>query len=416
MNSKNNKIRGKNPIFYGYFIVIAAMIIMAASFGTFLSFGVFFKPILNEFGWSRAVLSGVLAVSLVVQGLLGILAGRLADKFSSRIIITIGGAITGISYLLTSQVDSIWLLYAFQGAMLGTGISTIVVPLNVTLSRWFIKRRALVTGIVLAGTGIGSFIVPPLAEWLISEYGWRMTYIIIGILMIIICVVFAQFIKRAPSDMGLRPDGAIKDENSQTHRSSPKYSLKEATRTSYFWIVTALYFCLGFYRLIVLTHLVPLITDMGISAAIAAWVLSVNGIFNIAGRITMGFVADKIGDRRNFIIGFSILTAAMFLLIPANEEWMFFLFAVLFGFAHAGIGSSEAPLLASLFGLKSLGLIYGVVSLGLLVGAALGPYLGGYIYDITSSYQWAFIITAIIGFIGILLSWLIPKTADKRIT
>jgi OFA family oxalate/formate antiporter-like MFS transporter len=348
--------------------------------------------------------------------LLGILAGRLADKFNSRIIITIGGAITGISYLLTSQVDSIWLLYAFQGAMLGTGISTIVVPLNVTLSRWFIKRRALVTGIVLAGTGIGSFIVPPLAEWLISEYGWRMTYIIIGILMIIICVVFAQFIKRAPSDIGLRPDGAIKDENPQANQSSPKYSLKEATRTSYFWIVTALYFCLGFYRLIVLTHLVPLITDMGISAAIAAWVLSVNGIFNIAGRITMGFVADKIGDRRNFIIGFSILTAAMFLLIPANEEWMFFLFAVLFGFAHAGIGSSEAPLLASLFGLKSLGLIYGVVSLGLLVGAALGPYLGGYIYDVTSSYQLAFIITAIIGFIGILLSWLIPKTADKRIT
>lgn len=404
----------KPGFFYGYIVVITTLIIMMVSWGVYFTFGVFFKPVLNEFGWDRAVISGAFSLSMIMQGVLGIVMGALADRIGPRIVLTLAGVIMGLGYILTSQVSEAWHFYLLQGVIVGIGIGGTIVPVNATIARWFAARRSMMTGIVLAGTGIGQLIVVPVANWLITVYDWRLTYIIVGSAILIVVVIGAQFVRRDPAEMGLVPYGEGRETNPGVRPVALELSLKEAVGTRQFWIVFAIFFCLGFYRLTIITHLMPHTTDLGISAVVAANILATTGGANIVGRIAMGVLADKIGDRRNFIIGFILMSAAMFWLMPATEAWMLYLFAVFFGFAHAGVGTSEAPLVASLFGLKSLGFIFGVIAVGITIGGAVGPVLAGYIFDITGSYQLAFLICAAIGIAAVILSVLIKPIKTNK--
>ena len=165
--------RAKPQRFYGYIVVVAAFFIMVLMFGIFDTFGVFFKPLLTDFGWTRAVTSGAFSLYWIIQGLLAIVVGRVNDRFGPRVVITFCGFIFGLGYLLMSQVSALWQLYLFYGVMIGTGMSGAFVPLTSTVARWFVKRRSMMTGIVVAGIGIGGLIAPPVANWLISIYDWR---------------------------------------------------------------------------------------------------------------------------------------------------------------------------------------------------------------------------------------------------
>ena len=414
MNINSHQPEAKRGFFYGYIIVIVAFISMAVSWGAYFSFGVFFKPVMAEFGWNRAVTSGALSLSMIVQGLLGIVAGAIVDRLGLRILLMFAGIVMGMGYLLTSQVSEVWQFYLLQGLIVGIGISGTIVPINATLARWFTARRSLMTGIVLAGTGVGSFLSPPVANWLIALYGWRLTYIIVGGAILTVLVIGAQFIRRDPATMGQDPHSASAQVKKRLQPDVPALSLKEAVGTRQFWLVFILFFCLGFYRLTFLTHLMPHATDLGISAMAAANIMATAGGANVVGRIAMGMLADRVGGRRNFIIGFILMAAAALWLIPANEEWMLYLFAAVFGFAHAGVGTSEAPLVASLFGLRSLGLIFGVIAVAITIGGSVGPVLAGYIFDATGSYQSAFFVCVAIGIIAIIMAVLIkPIKGDK---
>jgi len=152
---------------------------------------------------------------------------------------------------------------------------------------------------------------------------------------------------------------------------------------------------------------VPHITELGISAASAASVLATAGGMSIIGNFVLGSAADRIGNRQVFIIGFIMMATVLFWLVPAAEAWMLYLFAVVFGFAHGGMGASESPLVAGLFGMSSHGLIFGVVGLGFTLGAAIGPFLAGHFFDITDSYQVAFLVCAAMSIVGLILTALL---------
>lgn len=161
---------GGHKFFYGYIIVMLATIIMVASWGTFYSFGVFFKPVLLEFGWTRAITSGAYSLAFLLSGFFSIFVGRLSDRFGPRIVVLACGLLLCSGYLLMSQASSTWQLYLAYG-IVGVGLSGAYVPSISAVSRWFVKRRGLMTGIVMAGIGIGTMIMPPLANLLITSYG-----------------------------------------------------------------------------------------------------------------------------------------------------------------------------------------------------------------------------------------------------
>jgi len=310
-----------------------------------------------------------------------------------------------------SQIDSIWQLYVLYGLVAGIGMSGSVVPLLSTVTRWFKTRRAMMAGIVATGVGIGSVITPPVTNWLISLYAWRPSYLVLGGVVLVICVSAAQFLKRDPSQIGQLPYGENKGSRHVLNRDTEGYTLREATHTRQLWLLLAIFFCSGFCTVTPMIHFVPHATDIGFSSATAANMLAAIGGASIAGNIVMGAVADKIGSRQVSIIGFILVAVLILWLTSVAQAGMLYLFAAAFGFTMGGIYTVEAPLVAWLFGLKSHGLIYGINGIALTTGAAIGPFMAGYIFDVTASYHTAFLVCAAISIVGLVLMVLIRPTS-----
>jgi len=400
---------GARPrFFYGYIVVGAAILIMAIMWGAYNSFGIFFKPVLTDFNWTRAMISGALSLSWIVQGLLGITMGRLTDRFGPRVVLTISGFLVGLGYLLMSQIGAVWQLYLFYGVIIGAGMGGSWVPIVSTVARWFAKRRSLMTGIVLSGVSIGTSIAPPVASRLISAYDWRMSYIIVGGIVLVVVVLVAQLLRRDPTQARQKPYSGSEEEKQEPESETHPLSLREAVHTQQFWLTSGMFFCLGFCVYTIMAHIVLHANGLGISPTSAANILATIGGLSIVGRIALGSAADRFGNRRVFVIGFILMAATLFWLVPAKEAWGLYLFAAVFGFAFGGCVTSQSPLVARLFGLSSHGLILGVINLlGFTLGAAVGPLIAGYIFDITSSYQLAFIVAAATGVVGLILTVLL---------
>ncbi len=397
--------------FYGYIVVAAALCITVASWGMYYAFGVFFKPVLTEFGWTRAMTSGAFSLAMILQGVTGIAMGGLNDRLGPRIVMTFCGIILGLGYLLMSQIGALWQLYLFYGVIIGIGMSGAVVPLPSTVARWFFTRRSLMTGIVLTGTGIGTLIIPAAANRLISIYDWHVSYIILGTVLLAAVVLAAQFLRRDPARMGQKPYGEQRKTEHIREAEAQGFSLGEAVHTRQLWMSFTMFVCCGFCVFSTMVHIVPHAIDMGISAAGAARILSCIGAATIIGKITLGSAADRIGDRRIFIICFIMVSASALLLVPAREMWLY-PFAVIFGFAWSGLAMAQSPLVARLFGLSSHGLIFGFTGVGLTIGGAIGPFFTGYIFDVTGSYQLSFLLCAAVGIAGLVSSVLLRPLRD----
>ena len=192
--------------FYGYVVVIISFLIMSLTLGLHGSFGIFFKPIMEELGWTRTVISGAFSLSQIMGGLIGIVMGGLNDRFGPRAVMTISGLLIALGYLLMSQIHAVWQLYLFYGIMISVSIA-IFTPLLSTVARWFVHRRGMMTGIVFAGSGVGMLIMPLVVNWIISAYDWRISCLVLGAVILIVVVLAAQFLKRDPGQVGQKAYG-----------------------------------------------------------------------------------------------------------------------------------------------------------------------------------------------------------------
>ena len=405
---------GAQPgLFYGYIVVAVAFIILVVVSGVHYAFGVFMKPMLTELGWSRAIISGAFSLSWIVQGFLSIVMGGLNDKFGPRIVLILSSFLRALGYILMSQVDTVWQLYLFYGIIIGIGMGGAVIPLMSTVARWFVERRGMMTGIVVAGLGIGVLIGSPVTNWLISTFDWRLSYIILGSIVLVVSVAAAQFLKRDPAQVGQKPYGEERRVEQAAETRSGEYSLIEVIYSRQFWLVYTMIFCFGLCLYAILVHIVPHATDLGISAATAASILAAIGGASVVGRVLFGNIADRIGNRKVYIICFILMSASMFWLMTAAAVWAFYIFAIAFGLAWSGLITSMSPMVAWLFGLRSHGLILGMVNTGFGFGCAAGPIIAGYIFDSTRSYQSAFLICAAVGIIGLILSALLTPIGGE---
>ena len=404
------KSNGQPGIFYGYFIVAAAFCSIFVLFAVYYAFGVFFKPVLEEFGWTRAMTSGAFSLSALLMGVLGIVMGGLNDRFGPRLVMTLCGILIGLGYILMSQIKTIWHLYLFYGVFVGAGMSASYIPLMSTVARWFKEKRNVMSGIVAAGIGIGALIGPPAAMRLIAVYNWRISYLILGVVVFVVIVLSALILKRDPGQMGMEAYGERGGEQEEVGPDVEALTLGEAIRTLEFWMVFGIFFSIGFCVFAIFVHTAPHAIEVGISAKSAANILAAIGGVSIFGKILMGRVADKIGIRKTYLISFILMSAALFWTIPSNVAWMLYFFAVLFGFSYGGCAVLQSPVVAELFGLRAHGLIFGVVFIGESIGGTISPILTGYLFDVMGSYRWAFILCALFSSIGIIFcAILIPK-------
>jgi MFS family permease len=377
--------------FYGYNIVATGFAIQAVSIGALFAYGVFFKELQAEFGWSRATISGASSLAFFVMGAAGVLAGRLNDRIGPRILIAVAGAALGIGHLLLSYMQAAWQLYLLYGLLVGVGYCTHDVITLSTIARWFVRRRGMMSGIVKVGTGCGQLFVPLIATALIAAYGWRSSCFIIGVTALAALVAVAQVMRRDPQSVGLLPDdGNGLPAGAACSSDECSLSLREAFRIREFWTLCVAEFAV-FFR------------DLGLPPATAAGVLATIGGVSMLGRITIGTMNDRIGGKRSLIVCFIILVGGLVWLQLSHASWMLFIFAIIYGFAHGGLFTVMSPTVAELFGTGSHGLLFGIVLFSGTLGGALGPLMAGRIFDLTESYRLVFLILTAMAIVGIFL-------------
>jgi len=325
------------------------------------------------------------------------------------------GCFLGAGYFLMSQVSTLWQLYMFYGIIIGIGVSATDVVVLSTVARWFKKKLGMMTGIVKVGTGLGMFIMPLAADGLISSYGWRDTYMILGIMGAIFVVSVSQLLRKEPGNIQQRPSIAKRDTPSNIHASQSGSSFHDATRTTRLWLTSIMYLTLWFCVNIVLVHLAPHAMDMGISSAKAAGILSSIGAISILGRLVIGFSSDRIGCRKSMIVCCTIFVISFSVLLMAREFWMLILFAIIYGFAHGGYATLISPMVAELFGMRSHGAILGIIIFLGTIGGAIGPVFAGYLFDTTGSYQSSFFVCIAMGVIGLILSTTLKPVTAKSL-
>ena len=397
----------KPKFFYGYIVVALAFLIMVIMGGTIYTFGIFFKPLAGDFGWTSAATSGAFSLQMVIHGLFYIVTGKLNDRFGPRVVVSVCCLLLGAGYLLMSQVSDIWQLYLFYGVIIGIGMSGSFVPLGSTVARWFVKRKGAMIGIAVAGISVGTMIMPPVASWLISSYGWRTSYVVMGLIVLVITISAAQFLRRDPTQMRLLPYGQSEVLGEGSNVEVSGVSLQEAMHTRQFWLLCVAFLSFGVSQTAIMVHIVPHATELGISATAAANVFIAIGGLGILGRIVMGGTSDRVGCRAALIICFVLLMAGFAWLLVTKDLWMLYLFAAAFGFGYGGTSALISPTVAELFGLRSHGVILGVITFITTAGCAVGAVMAGSVFDITGSYQVAFLICATLSIICIILSILL---------
>ncbi len=402
-------------IHYAWRMVIISVVILAALGFTWYPFGIFLKPITAEFTWDRGALTGALAVSILVSGAIGIFAGRLSDRYGPRPIVTIGGLLSGIAFLLLPLINALWHVYLILGILIGIGGVFTLIPIMSLIPRWFTKRVGIAMGITMAGLGVGGIITPYITQLLISAYDWRWACVALGLLTIIIIIPVAQFLKHSPQQAGLKPygEGEIIEGKQSPSSSMKGFSLKQAIRTRGFWFFGLVQTFGLFYTSTVMVHIVPHASDTGIPEVSAAVILSVIAVFAVIGRLIVGFISDKIGGRKALTVCLILMILSAVWLLSAEEIWMFYVFAVIFGFANGGFTTLFSVVTAELFGLASLGAIIGGFVIFATLGEALGAPVSGTIFDITGSYRVAFLISIGTSTVAVIISLFLLRYKGK---
>jgi len=260
-------------------------------------------------------------------------------------------------------------------------------------------------GLAASGVGVGIMLLPPLAGYLIANFGWRTSYIIIGLIVMVVVIINAQLLKRDPSQIGLSALGVCADHA----ESATGYTFREALRTRQFWLLCAVFLVLGVCLQTVLVHIIPHATDVGIAEVTAATIISVIGGVSIISKIGVGIAIDRLGNKPVVIMVTSLMCLSMIIIQLSDALAVLYFFAVIFAFGYGGFAAIQSPYMAELFGLKDHGAIFGFCMF-ILGAGAFGPFVAGKIFDVTSSYRLAFVLLAIMSFLSILLAIGINKT------
>jgi len=381
-----------NSFLYGWWIVFVAAVGLSMGYGPIVTFtfGVFFKLLNQEFGWSRGDISQAFSISLFVMSLVFPFVGRLVDRFGARKVIIPSILLFGLGLMSLSLLSAnIWQLYAVYILLGLVGGGTAPVPYSNVLLHWFDKRRGLALGVAMVGLGLGAFVMPSLAQMLIVSQGWRQAYLVFGLMVMVITIpIVGLFFKETPEMVGLRPDGDVINPN-HPNASEQKIGLsaQEARQTHTFWILVGAFFLMSASVHGCLIHLVPLLTDRGISPQLAAGATSLFGAALLFGRVGAGYLLDHFFASSVALCFFCGTALGLLLLWSGVTGTAAFIAAFLVGLGMGAEGDIIAYLIGRYFGLRAFGEIYGYAFGAFTLGGVSGPLLMGRGFDATGSYS-----------------------------
>jgi MFS family permease len=395
----SDRLGNRWPIFYGWWIVAAALVGSAVISGvSFWTFTVYIPPLEEEFGWSRAEVSAAFSLSLLVGGLAGPFAGLTVDRYGARSSIAIACVLTAGSLVLLSQIQNLWQFYSVY--MLHALVRTwmFFIPIQWLLTRWFVRRRGMALGLSTAGLGVGGAVFLPLVNFFIETWGWRASFEISAVIIAVTFIPMALVVLRDnPQEMGLVPDGvegrAPTGVAPAFHGPRRDWSLGDVVRSSAFWLLAVAFTLFFMAQTSILVHIVPYLKDAGISSGAAAALVSLSAIVRTVVRVAIGVAVDRIADLRRVAMLVVLAQAAGVLLLSLSAHPLaLVLFAVTWGAGGGAAPVLEIMVLSRTFGLQNFGLILGTLMLVETAGDISGPVIGGAIFDATGGYMEAFLL------------------------
>jgi MFS family permease len=413
------KLADRLGFYYGWIIVAVALISMAFWMGIRTNFSVFYVALLDDFAWNRGASAGVQSAALITYTLLAPLVGGLIDRYGPRRVVAPGIVVLFLGLLLCSSINTLTQFYIYYGLIMGTGITCIgIVTYSAILAHWFEKRRGLASGVALSGMGLGTFTLVPLAQGCISMWGWRSAFVIIAVLVLIILLpINVLFLRHKPREVMQNPDGL---DFPPTPRQTPSkriinpnldddWTLIKSVHTLRFWALLFFAFLsiIGIYTILV--HNVKFLVDQGIDKMTAALIFASVGVISSIFRVFWGWLSDRIGREITYTMGIACncLGVGSLLLLESHGSTLFtYIFLVFFGVGWGVTAPMYMAVSADLFKGKIFGLIYGFVEASVGVGAAIGSWFAGFIFDKTQSYQLAFVLVIVVLSLSCIFIWM----------
>jgi sugar phosphate permease len=398
--------------YYGWIIVAVSFLISFTESGVFQNIlSIFMKPMVDEFGWSRASVTGAIAFGSICGGFLSLAVGPILDRYGPRMVSFWGILVLSLGLGAMTFATQIWHLYLFFGVGRMVAVGVLSLSVAVSIANWFVSLRGRAMGITKIGERLGSALLPLMVQFFILALGWRMAWGTLGAVVFLMSGIPALlFLRHRPEEMGLRPDGALpaSDREATVHPqdrpcASPEdsesvWTRGQATRTRAFWVLVFLSSLIPFGQAGINFHLYPFLTDQGFSETTAVWIITTFAVSGMAGSAAWGILTERFRIQHllaanvigNALIFLLLCWAVRFRLDGAAGTAAVFLLAALHGLFHGGRNPMLPLIWAHFFGRRSLGSVYSLANPFYFTANAIGPVFAGLFFDLYGSYTFPF--------------------------
>ena len=399
----------KNRANYSWAILATAFTILFFNSGSRMAFGVMLKPMQEDLHWSRSSLSLVATVFMILSALIMPIAGRLADRYGFRAVLSIATITAAVGMGLTGWVEAKWQIFLVFGVVfaIGNGASSIGL-VAVLVSRWFARGRGMANSGAIAGSAIGQFVVVSVLASVLLDWGWRPSYRVLALATLASTLPLILIVLRP------RPQGRGQNDASPTipHLNTSvahsehsvegngQYTLGVALRSRSFMLLAFFYAICGFQDWLVGTHVVAFATDQGISPVVAGYLLATMGLMGLIGVLISGYFSDRFGPVRPTVMCFTLRIAVFSLIIGSDSSPAIMTFALLYGFTFLMTAPLTPIFVARHFGTRHLGSLTGSINMVHQMSGGLGAFVGGVIFDSFGGYYWAWVLALMLSVIG----------------
>ena len=374
-------------------------------------FSLFCLPLCNQFGWSTSDFSMAYTIYMFIYCAVGFIGGILAEKLQPRVAIYMGLALFAGGWVLTGFANTIPFLYVAYGVIAGAGAGMIYPACLPTALKWFPDKSGSISGLVQAGAACGPFIMSPVAQMLISTYGAQTACKILGVIFLIGVGAVAWMIVPCPD--GWIPEGWTPSTIQSKELNTKDYNIPQMVKTPIFWVLVVMFIFANAAGTMMVSATSPIAQkQIGLNAMSAALCVSLMTLFNMFGRISFGFIYDKLMGWNSLILVLLINGISMLMLTMAHSYAYFILCIALVGFSFGGLLVVFAPMVKIIFGSKFYNRNYGLIFIGYGIGAFVGPKISASFFDATGSYVMGYIGSAILAALAIVLV-LVAKKLQK---
>jgi predicted MFS family arabinose efflux permease len=382
-------------------ILTVAFLLMLVGGGARFAIGLTFRPMVDEFGWSRGELGISVAIYMLVSAVATFVAGRMADRLSPRLLLTAGTILGGIGIAAMSLVSQPWQAHLLYGVVfaIGNGAASLVI-IGVIVMRAYPGRAGVANAVAISGMSVGQLIMIALSTALLVQIGWRSVFIWIGIAHLLLLPLLFML----PGQGGAQSA-------SEAPRAS--LSLREAARKKQFWLLIAIYAICGLDDFFVTTHIAAFAEDKGLGTFIAGNLLALMGLTGLAGVILSGWASDRFGPVWPAAVAFAARIVVFALIAVDQSPLSIAVFALVFGATFLVTAPLTVVFVRETFGTKNLGALAGLITMTHQIFGGLGAYAGAAIHDATGSYDAAFVIMLASSVVALALTLMLTRPSHR---